>query len=103
MPRWGERSAATVLAHYEHIEAIPDDALQWKVAVRGAAGLADNLREHREAALLYRVLATLRTDVPLRERIDDLYWRGVSRPDLVALCGEIGGAEIIERVHRWQD
>ncbi len=102
VPRWGERSAATVLAHYEHLEAIPDDARGWKVAVRGAAALATSLREHRDAALLYRRLATLRTDVPLREGVEDLEWRGASRPQLAALCGEIGGAEILERVHRWQ-
>ena len=102
VPRWGERSAATVLAHYEHLEAIPDDARGWKVAVRGAAALATSLREHRDAALLYRRLATLRTDVPLREGVEDLEWRGALRPQLAALCGEIGGAEILERVHRWQ-
>jgi hypothetical protein len=41
--------------------------------------------------------------VPLREGIEDLRWRGASRRDLAALCREIGGAELLERVHRWRD
>ena len=102
VPRWGKQSAAALLAHYGHLEAIPDEESQWKVAVRGSAALAKSLREHREEALLYRRLATLRTDVPLNEETEALHWRGASRPDLVALCGEIGGADILERVHRWQ-
>ena len=102
VPRWGKQSAAALLAHYGHLEAIPDEESQWKVAVRGSAALARSLREHREEALLYRRLATLRTDVPLNEETEALHWRGASRPDLVALCGEIGGADLLERVHRWQ-
>ena len=64
VPRWGAKSAATVLCHYEHIENIPDDADAWDVAVRGRAALADHLAARREDALLYRTLATLRTGAP---------------------------------------
>lgn len=103
VPRWGEKSASAVLGHYEHLEAIPDDVSQWKVAVRGAAALAQSLREHRQDALLYRRLATLRTDVPLEEGIEDLRWRGASRLELTALCRETGDAGLMERVQRWRD
>ena len=103
IPRWGTRSAAALLAHYGHLEAIPDEESHWKVAVRGAASLARSLREHREEAFLYRRLATLRADVPLPEGPDSLRWRGVLRTELVALCREIGGEEIIERVRRWRE
>lgn len=103
VPRWGAKSASAVLARYEHLEAIPDQATQWSVVVRGAAGLAQSLREHREEASLYRRLATLRTDVPLAERIEDLRWRGALRPELTRLCREIGDERFIERVHRWRE
>ena len=103
VPRWGARSAATVLAHYEHLESIPDEESQWSVAVRGAAGLAQSLRQHRSEAALYRLLATLRTDVPLAERPEDLRWRGAPRADLTALCHEIGADDVLERVHRWRE
>jgi 5'-3' exonuclease len=103
VPRWGAKSASAVLARYGHLEAIPDQETQWSVAVRGAAALAQSLREHRQEASLYRLLATLRTDVPLAEGIEDLRWRGALRPELTRLCGEIGDERFIERVHRWRD
>jgi 5'-3' exonuclease len=103
VPRWGERSASTVLARYERLEAIPDDAAAWQVKVRGAAALAQSLREHRVEAALYRRLATLRTDVPLPEDVDALEWRGARRAELQALCEEIGGEELLVRIRRWRD
>jgi 5'-3' exonuclease len=103
VPRWGPKSASALLARYEHLDAIPDDDTQWGVAVRGAAGLADSLREHREEASLYRLLATLRTDVPLVEEIEDLRWHGALRPELTSLCREIGDERFIERVPRWHE
>jgi len=103
VPRWGAKSAAAVLARYGHLEAIPDQETQWSVAVRGAAALAASLREHRADAALYRRLATLRTDVPLEEGIEDLRWRGARRLELTGLCREIGDERFIERVHRWRD
>jgi len=102
VPRWGARSAAALLAHYGHVEAIPERESEWKVPVRGAAALALSLREHREKAALYRLLATLRTDVPLAEAPDDLRWQGAARADLDLLCRELGAPDILERVHRWR-
>jgi 5'-3' exonuclease len=103
VPRWGGKSASVLLARYGHLEAIADQETQWSVVVRGAAGLAKSLREHREDASLYRRLATLRTDVPLAEGIEDLRWCGALRPELTRLCSEIGDEPFIERVHRWRD
>lgn len=79
LPGWGRKSAATVLAAYHHIEAIPADPAHWTVAVRGRDRLAATLAERRADALLYRRLATLRTDVPLAESLADLRWAGVPR------------------------
>jgi 5'-3' exonuclease len=103
VPRWGERSASAVLGHYQHLEAIPDDASAWRVTVRGAAALAQSLREHRMEVELYRRLATLRTDVPLDEEVEALEWRGASRSRLTALCKELGGEETVTRIARWRD
>jgi hypothetical protein len=52
---------------------------------------------------LYRLLATLRTDVPLAEDPDDLRWRGAPRAELTALCREIGADDVLDRVHRWRE
>lgn len=91
VPRWGAKSTATVLAHYGTIDAIPDDAAEWAVKVRGAASLAASLVEHREAARLYRTLATLRDDAPVDESLDDLEWRGVDEDALAAFRATVGG------------
>ena len=103
VPRWGAKSAAAVLAMYGRIDAIPDDARWWRVPVRGAAALAESLRAHRTEAALYRRLATLRTDVPLGETIDDLRWRGARRDELTALCREIGDEGFLERITSWRE
>ena len=103
VPRWGERSASAVLGVYGHLEAIPADATQWKVKVRGAASLAASLNEHRDVVLLYRRLATLRTDVPLKEDIPSLRWLGANRAELTALCRELDAQDILDRVPRWRE
>lgn len=101
--RWGEKSAGTVLARYRHLEEIPDDASAWDIKVRGAASLATELASHRKEALLYRTLATVRTDVPLAESLDDLAWRGADRALLNALCEELGEKSLLARVPRYRD
>ncbi len=91
LPGWGKGSAGKVLTVYGHIQDIPDDPATWRVpGLRGADRLATSLREHRELAMLYQKLATLRTDCPITCDLDALAWRGVDRGKLDALCAEIG-------------
>jgi 5'-3' exonuclease len=90
LPRWGAKSASAVLARWRHVDRIPELARDWGVAVRGAETLAASLREGREAVRLFRTLATLRTDAPLAESIEDLRWRGPRREALAQLCAETG-------------
>jgi 5'-3' exonuclease len=101
LPGWGERSAAAVLSTYQTIQAIPAQAMSWTVRVRGADRLATTLAERLDEALLYKRLATLRTDAPITESIGDLEWRG-ARPELRALCRDLGFERIIERVPTWR-
>ncbi|HEU4694140.1 MAG TPA: 5'-3' exonuclease H3TH domain-containing protein [Vicinamibacterales bacterium] len=103
VPRWGAKSAAAILAAYGSLEAIPDRESEWRVPVRGAAALAATLREHRDAAYLYRRLATLRVDVPLTEQLEDLRWRGARRDQLTTLCHDIEDEGFLERVSLWRD
>jgi 5'-3' exonuclease len=72
LPGWGAKSTATVLARYGHLEAIPAEAGDWDVRVTGAGRLATTLRDAFDRALLFRDLATLRTDIPLFADVDDL-------------------------------
>ena len=96
--RWGEKSASAVLARWCHLEAIPDSAADWQVAVRGAQRLAETLAASRQDALLYRTLATLRTDAPLAEGLDDLRWRGPRPGPLRDLCARLGEPRLAERL-----
>lgn len=93
LPRWGAKSATAVLARWGHIDRIPDQARDWDVRVRGAESLAATLREGRAQSRLFRTLATLRTDVPLGESLEELRWRGPRRGELEGLCTEIGDAD----------
>jgi 5'-3' exonuclease len=102
VPRWGAKSASVVLAEYGHIESIPDDERHWYIKVRGAKSLGESLRKHRDEVALYKVLATLRTDVPLPERLDDLRWRGADRSALEALYEELGMSDFVSRVDRFR-
>jgi 5'-3' exonuclease len=97
VPRWGAKASAALLAHYLHVDAIPDDERHWEVSVRGAMSLGASLREHRRHLALYRRLATLRTDAPIHESVDDLCWRGPRAEALADLCREIGDLGFLER------
>jgi 5'-3' exonuclease len=103
VPAWGAKSASTLLARYTHIDRIPPDAADWDVKVRGADRLAQNLRDHRREADLYRHLATLRRDVLLQETLDDLEWQGARRDAFVELCDEFGFNDVRNRPHKWAD
>jgi 5'-3' exonuclease len=76
LPGWGAKSAAAVLAKYGHLELIPADWTTWRVNATRPAALAATLDRERERAFLFRDLATLRTDIPLFESVDDLRWNG---------------------------
>ncbi len=102
IPSWGAKSASTLLARYRSIEEIPPDPDTWDVTVRGAARLSENLERARSDAALYKVLTTLRIDVPIVESFEDLEWRGVRRTDYLALCDRLGLAELRSRPERWQ-
>jgi len=103
LPQWGAKTSAAVLARWRRLEEIPADPAAWDVKVRGAASLSDTLRTRFDDALLYRRLATLRTDVPLPETLDDLEWKGADRAALEALCARIGERSLLERMPRWRD
>jgi 5'-3' exonuclease len=97
---WGKRSAAVVLAHYEHIDAIPDDVKDWEPSlrntVRGADRLATTLAGQRELVELFRTLATLRIDRSLLSQVDDLRWRGPT-PAFEEVCRHLRSPALAER------
>ena len=73
---WGAKSSAAVLSKFGHLESIPADWRDWHVNVANASKLSDTLLREREDALLFRTLATLRTDINLFDDVDELRWNG---------------------------
>ena len=73
---WGAKSTAAVLARYGHLEAIPADWRTWGVNAASPAALAATLSRERERAFLFRDLATLRSDIPLFDAVEELEWKG---------------------------
>ncbi len=99
VPGWGEKASSTILGRYAHLERIPTNHAQWDVPVRGAARLAAALAEHRELAILFRTLATLRTDVPVFRAVDELRWRGPA-PEFERVAQQLGVPGLWDRARR---
>ena len=79
----GAKTAARLIARHGHIEEFP----------AGAIG------ENRERALLFKHLATLRTDVPLFEDVDEMRWKGPT-PAFASVVERLGNPRLAERVTR---
>ena len=92
LPGWGAKSSAAVLAKFLHLESIPKDCSEWHVNVANAGALALTLRGHLEDALLFRTLATLRTDIPLFDNVDRLHWNGPNA-DFDAVAARLDAAK----------
>jgi 5'-3' exonuclease len=91
LPGWGAKSTAAVLAKFGHLESIPADWREWHVNVTSASALAATLSREHEQALLFRTLATLRTDIPLFDAVDELRWKGPT-PGLDTLAARLDAA-----------
>ncbi len=80
IPRIGRTTAAQLIGRYGRIEDFP-------------AGVLGN---QRELALLFKQLATLRTDAPLFQRVDELRWQGPS-DTFAAWAERTGEPRLLER------
>jgi 5'-3' exonuclease len=91
LPGWGAKSSAAVLAKFAHIESIPADWRDWHVNAANASTLAQTLLRERDSALLFRTLATLRTDIALFDDVDELRWNGPT-PEFAAFGARFDAA-----------
>jgi 5'-3' exonuclease len=88
---WGAKSSAAVLAKFINLESVPLDCREWRVNVAKAGALADTLSRERDHALLFRTLATLRTDIALFDNVDQLRWNGPT-PAFATLAARLDAA-----------
>jgi 5'-3' exonuclease len=93
---WGAKSSAAVLAKFLHLEKIPKDCRDWRVNAANAGALSATLCAEWERAVLFRTLATLRTDIPLFEDVDQLRWAGPT-PAFEALAARLDSARTEKR------
>jgi 5'-3' exonuclease len=96
LPGWGAKSSAAVLARFAHFESIPADWREWHVNAVNASALAHTFASQRNRALLFRTLATLRTDIALFEDVDQLRWTGPT-PDFPAISARFDAAVTEDR------
>jgi 5'-3' exonuclease len=89
---WGAKSTAAVLAKYEHIENVPADWRTWGVNAASPSALAATLAREFDYALLFRTLATLRTDIPLFTSVEELKWQGPT-PAFAAIGARLDAAK----------
>ena len=80
IPGFGAKRAAAILKRFGHIEAIEDG----------------RLTDHRELALLFKTLATLRRDAKLFDDVDALRWRGPTA-SFAKFAEHIGAPDLIDR------
>jgi 5'-3' exonuclease len=83
VPAIGPKTAAKLISRYGPIEQFPLEVL----------------RENREPALLFKSLATLRTDAPLFGNVDELRWRGPTEL-FPAIAAKLGDARLTTRAQR---
>jgi hypothetical protein len=67
------------LSRYHHLEDIPKDWRKWHRSISRAQSLSAALFNAWSDALLFRTLATLRQDVPVFRKVEDLRWREPTR------------------------
>jgi 5'-3' exonuclease len=84
IPGIGAQGAARLLGRHRSIEEFPDAVLK---------------PEHRETALLFKRLATLRTDAPLFADVDELRWRGPT-DRFPAWAEKVGEPKLLERARQ---
>jgi 5'-3' exonuclease len=80
IPGIGRRTAERLLNRYGFLESFPSDVLQ----------------HHRDLALRFKDLATLRTDAPLFRDVGELRWRGPT-PAFVAYAERLGDSGLLQR------
>ena len=99
LPGWGAKGTSSVLAEFGHIEAIPASAADWKISgLRGAEKLAATLRDHLDEALLFRLIATVVTNLDVGS-VGEWRWRGPT-DQFATFVADLGAEQLADRAER---
>ena len=94
----GREGRALTFSRFPHFEDVPKDWRQWRPSIRGRDELCATLFERWDEAMLYRTLATLRSDAPVIAEVDELRWKG-PRPEFEGWCARIGAEGLWRRAN----
>ena len=97
VPGIGAKTAAILLAEFDHIEDLLTHTQRVaELPVRGAAGIARRLVAHQESARLSRRLAVIAQDAPVEPAQHHYRWQGPNQawPEL---CAELGFTSLLDR------
>ena len=75
LPGWGAEILCRCARQVSSTSKPSRGLREWHVNAANAGALAATLARERDTALLFRKLATLRTDIPLFKNVDELRWR----------------------------
>ena len=81
---FGPKTAVTLINRYGPVEKFGPEVLN---------------EQNRALALLFKDIATLRTDAPLFEDVDELQWRGAT-PEFAQVAEKIGSARLLTRIRK---
>ena len=98
---WGAKSSATLLAHYHHIENIPNDHMEWAMQVRSSQKLSESLNTDYELALLFKLIATIDYEAPTFETVSELKWNG-PKDNYENILKSIDGDRILQRLDKME-
>lgn len=98
---WGAKSSATLLAHYHHIENIPNDHTEWAMQVRSSQKLSEMLNTDYELALLFKLIATIDYEAPTFETVNQLKWNG-PKDNIENILKSIDGDRILQRLDKME-
>ena len=93
---WGAISAGRTLMKFKYLEEIPKDVVHWRVDVSNAGRLSATLKANWENALLYKRLATLVVDGPVKHSVDDLRWTGPSK-SFQEFCTRLEAPDLLQK------
>lgn len=101
LPGFGAKTAATLLARYGSVAAIPANADDWDVPVRGAAKLAATLVNQADDAALFRRIATVVDDLTLFDDVAALRWTGPTEA-FAALADRLDATRLVAQAEQAQ-
>jgi 5'-3' exonuclease len=96
LPGWGAKAAALTLSQYPHLEDIPKDWREWHPSIRRAHLLSTALFDSWDDAVLFRLLATLRLDVPVFDTVDETRWNR-PRSTFEQQCQRMNALDLLNR------